>query len=91
MTDAQAGGIKGRATVDHILIIKKLVQLAKKNRKDTILTYLDVTKAYDKAWLNAILYVLYKQGINSKLWQLIKDLNTNLKQPYKQNMAAPEN
>ena len=55
------------------------MQLAKKNRKDTILTYLDVTKAYDKAWLNAILYVLYKQGINSKLWQLIKDLNTNLK------------
>ena len=79
MSDAQAGGMKGRATVDHILILKELIHLAKRERKGTILTYLDVTKAYDKAWLNAILYVLHKQGIKSKMWQLIKDLNTNLK------------
>ena len=79
MSDAQAGGIKGRATVDHILILKELVHIAKSNRKGTILTYLDVTKAYDKAWLDAILYVLHKQGVTSKLWKLVKDLNTNLK------------
>ena len=29
MTDAQAGGIKGRATVDHILILKELVNITK--------------------------------------------------------------
>ena len=79
MSDAQAGGVKGRATVDHILILKELVNIAKKDRKGTIITYLDVTKAYDKAWLDAILYVLHKQGINTKLWKLVKDLNTNLK------------
>ena len=79
MTDAQAGGIKGRATVDHILILKELVHIAKTNKKGAIITFLDVTKAYDKAWLDAILYVLYKQGIKNKLWKLVKDLNTNLK------------
>ena len=79
MSDAQAGGIKGRATVDHILILKEIIQIAKSNKKNVILTYLDVTKAYDKAWLDAILYVLHKQGVKSKLWQLTKDLNTNLK------------
>ena len=79
MSDAQAGGMKGRATVDHILILKELVHIAKKSKRNTILTYLDVTKAYDKAWLDAILYVLYKQGVKSRLWQLVKDLNTNLK------------
>ena len=47
MSDAQAGGIKGRATVGHILILKELVHIAKNDRKSTILTYLDVTKAYD--------------------------------------------
>ena len=33
MTDAQAGGVKGRATVDHILILKELVNIAKKQKK----------------------------------------------------------
>ena len=29
MSDAQAGGIKGRATVDHILILKELAHITK--------------------------------------------------------------
>ena len=78
MTDAQAGGIKGRATVDHILILKELANIAKRKRKELILVYLDVTKAYDKAWLDAIMYVLHKRGINTKLWNIVKELNSNL-------------
>merc|ERR1711905_4913 len=46
MSDAQAGGIKGRATVDHILILKELVHWAKMEKKESILVFLDVTKAY---------------------------------------------
>ena len=79
MSDAQAGGIKGRATVDHILILKELVNIAKQDRKHIILTYLDVTKAYDKAWIDGILYVLHKQGVTNRMWQLVKNLNSNLK------------
>ena len=79
ITDAQAGGRKGRATVDHILIMKEVIHICKTNKKEAILTYLDVTKAYDKAWLDAIMYVLHKEGINNKLWLLVKNLNTNLK------------
>ena len=52
--DAQAGGIKGRATVDHILVLKEIIQIAKDNRKNVILTFLDVTKAYDKARLEEL-------------------------------------
>ena len=78
MTDAQAGGIKGRATVDHILILKELSNIAKKAKKSLTLVYLDVTKAYDKAWLDAIMYVLYERGLNSNMWKLVKELNSNL-------------
>ena len=78
MTDAQAGGTKGRATVDHILVLKELAHIAKKDKKQLILVYLDVTKAYDKAWLDAIMYVLQKRGIRTKLWKLVKELNTDL-------------
>ena len=79
ITDAQAGGRKGMATVDHILIMKEIVNICKAKKEEAILTYLDVTKAYDKAWLDAIMYVLHKEGIKSKLWLLVKNLNTNLK------------
>ena len=39
---------------------------------------MDVTKAYDKAWLNAILYALNKSGVQGKNWRAIKYLNTGL-------------
>ena len=78
MTDAQARGTKGRATVDHILALKEIINIAKSQNKQVILTFLDVTKAYDKAWLDAIMYVLRKQGIRTKLWHIIKNLNQNI-------------
>ena len=79
MSDAQAGGIKGRATVDHILILKEMIHISKLQKQETLLTYLDVTKAYDKAWLDAIMYVLHKQGVKTPIWLVVKRLNSNLK------------
>ena len=78
MTQAQAGGRKGRATVDHLLIIKELITKAKEKKQTTYIAFLDVTKAYDKAWLDAIMYVMYKSGLRDTLWQVIKKLNENL-------------
>ena len=34
------------------------------------MVYLDITKAYDKAWLDALLYVLNKRGIETENWQM---------------------
>ena len=78
ITDAQAGGTKNRATTDHILILKEIANITKTRKKPLTLVFLDVTKAYDKAWLDGIMYVLQKRGIKTKLWKIIKDLNTNL-------------
>jgi hypothetical protein len=78
MTDAQAGGRKGRATDDHILTLKQLIQINDNNKKPTYITFLDVTKAYDKAWLDAIMHVMHKQGLVTSLWTVIKNLNENL-------------
>ena len=96
---------KGRATTDHLLIIKEAIHLAKpkgkplymaipeaqsspgttqqpgtvapnSNRQNMAL--LDVTKAYDKAWLDAIMYVMEKEGLKSYHWSLVRKLNQNL-------------
>ena len=78
MTDHQAGGKKGRATADHIMILQNTINQAKKNNKKAMITFLDVTKAYDKAWLDAIMYTMGHNGVNGKNWKIIKKLNENL-------------
>ena len=78
ISEAQAGGKRGCATVDHLLLIKELIKAAKKDKKNVYLTYLDVAKAYDKAWLTGIMYVMYKEGLTDNHWTIVKRLNENL-------------
>ena len=78
ITEAQAGGRKGSSTVDHLLILRELENIANKKKKKVYMAFLDVTKAYDKAWSDAIMYVMHKEGIKDKHWNIIKKLNENL-------------
>ena len=78
LSESQAGGRKGTATVDHILLAKELIAAAKRQKKDAYIAFLDVTKAYDKAWLTGIMHVLYKQGLTDNHWTLVRKLNENL-------------
>ena len=78
ISEAQAGGQKGKSTSDHIRAHNDLITLGRESKKPVYVTYLDVTKAYDKAWLDAILYVLLKQGLTDPTWTAIKNLNKNL-------------
>ena len=37
------------------------------------MVFLDVTKAYNKAWLDAIMYVMHKEGLKGPEWDLVKN------------------
>ena len=74
ISDMQGGGKKGSNTVDHTLALKEAIRKGKK----VYIAFLDVTKAYDKAWAEGIMYVLEKRGLNDGLWRKIKQLNENL-------------
>ena len=78
ITEAQAGGQKGKSTTDHLLILKDTIQHIKNQRKTAYIIFLDVTKAYDKAWIKAILLTLYKNGLKNRLWNMVLQLNQNL-------------
>ena len=80
ISEAQAGGQKGKATADHLLILNTIIQTHKNKNKneDMYIAFLDVTKAYDKAWLNAIIYALYNSGLTGKDWNILKHINENL-------------
>ncbi len=62
VSHAQAGSKQGSATVDHILTLKEAIQTERNKKKPVYVVFLDVTKAYDKAWLDAIMYVMNKEG-----------------------------
>ena len=65
------------STTDHILKFKELINHNKTDKKNTYITFLDVTKAYDKAWLgNCKQYRIQFGQEKSKLLIIGKD-NTN--------------
>ena len=66
------------ATADHLIKINNLIKTYRKRKTPLYITFLDVTKAYDKAWSKAILYTLNKSGVTGKNWLLAKKLNENL-------------
>ena len=78
ITDAQAGGRKGMSTSDHILRMKETITTNKNKKKPTYITFLDVTKAYDKAWLEGIMNIMYERGCTGSLWNITDKLNQNL-------------
>ena len=77
-TENQAGGKKGTATADHLMLLKETIREIRKQKKPVYMVFLDVTKAYDKAWLDAIMYVMYKEGLKTPEWDIIKKLNENI-------------
>ena len=78
ISDAQAGGKKGRATTDHILVLKELISIAKLQKKPLYLPFLDVSKAYDKGHLPSMLYSADKNGLKGDTWHIMKVLNSKL-------------
>ena len=78
ITENQAGGQKGKATSDHILLLKEAVGEIRRRKKPVYMAFLDVTKAYDKAWRDAIMYVMHKEGLTSPEWEVIRKMNEDI-------------
>ena len=78
-TQAQGGGKKGSSTCDHLFILRAIIDIAKKDKKEGYVTYYDVSKAYDHADSNDMLVTMWDHGFKGKAWRLLAKLNTNLK------------
>ena len=65
MSHNQAGGRKCTATVDHLAILNEAI---KETRKKNSLYGIP---GCNKAWLDAIMYVMHKEGLNTAEWAII--------------------
>jgi len=79
MTNYQAGGKKNSSTSDHLTIINNVIHNNRKRRKPTYICFMDVTKAYDKAWLEGIMHAMHESGIDGAEWKMAKQLSNNLR------------
>jgi hypothetical protein len=79
VSDAQAGGKEKRSTTDHLLILKEIIRDQKRKRHPLYLVFLDVTKAFDKAWLDGIMHAMHNNGLTGPLWNITRKMNLNLK------------
>ena len=77
-SEAQAGGRPGRCTVDQHFILHEVVKQRRSENKPTYCAFLDVHKAYDKAWRGIILHILWEADIRGKLWRLLHLLNSDI-------------
>ena len=77
-TQAQGGGQKGSSTCDHVFIIRSMIELALKDKRNLFLTFYDVSKAYDNADVEDMLVILWQKGFRGKAWRLLKGLSENL-------------
>ena len=56
---APAGGKPRSSVADQLIVLKEAIQEITKNGKTAYVISLAIQKAYDKAWLDAILYTLH--------------------------------
>ena len=65
----QAGFRKGRSTMDNIIGLEHFIRegFNKRNPLNTYAVFLDVTKAFDKTWIQGILYKLASKGVNGPI------------------------
>ena len=58
--------------------MRNIITIALKEKREILVTFYDVVKAYDRADMNDMLYIMNEGGLSGKLWRLMKALNEEL-------------
>lgn len=83
LSDEQFGFRKKRSTVQALLALHSIVASRKRQNKNTVAGFLDVSKAYDQVFRSGLLVKLYKKGLRGKFFSLIGKSLSNMKRRMK--------
>lgn len=73
----QSGFIPGHSTSHQLIELYHRVLLALEAKHVTSITFADISKAFDRVWIRALLYKLSKYGIQGDLLCWLKSYLTN--------------
>ena len=79
LKEIQAGFRKGYSTLDHIFVLKNLIDIFKSKNKKLFCCYVDYTKAFDSIWREALWHKLINCGIQGKILNVIKSMYAQIK------------
>ena len=69
---------KGASMCDHLFIIRSIIDITIKEKKETYITFYDVSKAFDNADNDDMLSIMWDKGFRGKAWRILKNLSKDL-------------
>ena len=84
-TSLQGGGKRGESPEEYLYILQTIIDINKKEKKQTKLIVTDVEKAFDQAWRVGVMHNLMERGINGQILNLIWQINNNMKARIKED------
>ena len=65
---------KNRRIEDHLFSLNGICSMRKSLKCKTYIAFLDLSKAFDRVWRDGLFYMLWKKGIQGKVWRLLHKL-----------------
>ena len=74
LSECQIGFRKSYRTTDHIFTLKSIIDKYLRSKQHVYACFVDLRKAFDTVWRNAMFAKMLKYGINGKLHKVIKSM-----------------
>ena len=71
LSDLQGGFRSRRATLDQVFTLKEIAAERRESRQETLLCFVDVSKAYDTVWRPGLWFKLKSLGLDSHVLELV--------------------
>jgi len=68
----QTGFRKGYSTIDHVFLLKFIMDAVKKSKHKLYCAFIDYRKAFDCVWRNGLWVKLVRSGVTGKIFDVIK-------------------
>ena len=88
--ETQAGFRQGYSTLDHIFLLKSIIDLFLWKRKKLFCLFIDYRKAFDIIWRDGLWYKMLKANIGGKVFNVIKKIYMNIKSSVKLNQKTSD-
>lgn len=79
INENQAGFRAGYSTLDHMFVLKCIIDLYKWKKKKLFCLFVDYSKAFDMVWREGLWCKLVKSNITGKILNVIKSMYENIK------------
>ncbi len=79
INETQAGFRKEYSTLDHMFLLKCIIDLFKWKKRKLFCLFVDYKKTFDTVWREGLWWKLIRNNVNGKLLKVIHSMYNNIK------------